>query len=1663
MEGKDNKECGVRLFLRSLAFAVLLMIAMPQEVSSHGEDSDGDGMPDSWEQRHGLSVLVQDALLDSDSDGSPNIHEYISGTDPTNEYSTFYLVVEANSNGATRTIHFPTGSDRLYTVQYSEDLSGTNWYAVSYDISGHDTWMQVDDYEAATTRFYRVVARIPGIDVLPVAHSFGPVTVGGTSTVQTITLINDDHVDHTLMKLELFDTGNGALRLLTPMPSNLLLEAGQSYAFDVEYAPTSSVALEASIKAHFDMHAFHIYIPVRGAGEYSYRVNAGGTNYVDGDGHLWVPDTGFYNDGNVHTETNPIANTTSDAIYQSERWDSADAPEIIYSFPVEPGPYVVRLHFAEIYSGNAAVGDRVFDVRVEGVTVLTNYDIMADVGFEAAAVKEYFTEVNDTSLDVEFIHKIENPKIAGIEVRSGSLFSEMSDVIWGHIELGQTNVVSFDLVNRSSNALTIEDLGFLVSGGEGTDFTVTLNGFTYTGAVSDVAYDLDYALAAGKRVEVEVAFQPSAELDNDVWLTFKGAFPAVNVRLRGTGGEGTGHPFLHVVIRGQELFVDYDGDGSALVTLDGSDSHTHEFGHELASFEWASNNVVLATNELFEEMYPVGSHAIDLTIYDDNEPPETLSDSFGFTVAPGDSVPGMLALYYEGVEGSGESSPEAMMDAVPPNADYAERAKTFDIVGGARGYGSTPYTGAVMAVMHGMLEVPSADTFSFALAGGVTNRLYINGTPYAGPVSLTAGWHAVEARFAVYGVSNMPLEIAHASGGGAFTGVPPTRVAHDETDMLPVINTAPEEGLDIGGNDIMITGLGFFPEESVVVHWGTNALSGTNLTVTPETIQFVSPPAAGIIEVTVETSNGMSDSFQFTGSSSGPVPIQFAQTNVATVIVPSQAAWGPDGRLYVASVAGTITVLGFDDNYNVTNTTEITALSTNANNNILGIAFNPMDPPDPVRVYVAHSLLYANGGTCFEGFSPYSGQVSMLSGPDFTNVVPILENLPVSNHDHGINGLQFDNQGRLLVAVGGNSNAGVTNCNMGGLPESPLTAAILRADVQKTNFNGNVIYVESSGGAANMDQVYGGEVDVADGVDVEVHAPGFRNPFDLVFTTRGKLYSMDNGPNQGFGPAATSPTTHSPDPDENDTLNLVIGGGYYGHPNRNRGRYDSRQNVFYDNDDPSEPGVFLQGMRIFTPSANGIDEYRAQTFRGAMQGNLLIQKWNGPTYRVQLSTNGRQAVIVNQLPVTLEGLDVIHGPGGALVGIDYSDNAVLVAVPEDVGATTMTAYDIFPWRALSDGGVPFVIGGSGFGQLSNTVVEIGEKTATVSAVSSTRIRGFLPVENTPTADMLDVTVFSGGATSVLGNAFRYLLPPGTGTGVWKRAEDLPAALGEVAAGVVNGVLYVFGEGDPRTLGYDIASGTWLTNLAVRPYVGHHHTAEVFGGKLYVFGGFNTDGDKVQIYDPQTDSWSLGVDMPFWAGSPSSAVIGDGIYVAGGIHSSVTIDSNAVYYPSSNTWQTLAPMPAGRNHAAGASDGERFYIFGGRGNGSGGNGAVAVGYDDVQIYDPLTDTWETSFDVGSTIPALPQRRGGMGSAVYFAGELYVLGGETTYDGEGAVAGDVYDRVDAYDPVAKSWRLDARMPYPRHGIYPVVHDGRIYLPGGGQTAGNAQSVVLDFLER
>jgi hypothetical protein len=84
---------------------------------------------------------------------------------------------------------------------------------------------------------------------------------------------------------------------------------------------------------------------------------------------------------------------------------------------------------------------------------------------------------------------------------------------------------------------------------------------------------------------------------------------------------------------------------------------------------------------------------------------------------------------------------------------------------------------------------------------------------------------------------------------------------------------------------------------------------------------------------------------------------------------------------------------------------------------------------------------------------------------------------------------------------------------------------------------------------------------------------------------------------------------------------------------------------------------------------------------------------------------------------------------------------------------------------------------------------------------------------------------------------------------------------------------------------------------------------------------------------------------------------------------------------------------------------------------------------------------------------------MGKAVFYNGEFYVLGGETL-DGSGATPANVYNRVDIYDPGSNTWRLGPVMATARHGIFPVLHAGRIYIAGGGVQAGGSQSATLEI---
>ena len=130
-----------------------------------------------------------------------------------------------------------------------------------------------------------------------------------------------------------------------------------------------------------------------GATPYLYRVNAGGPTIAANDcGPDWSGDPDADNPlrnsgsntadwGSNGTQNGSVPATTPAGVFSTERWDPGDDPEMAWDFPVPNGTNVqVRLYFINQYDGTSQVGQRVFNVSIDGTTVLPNFDIVADTG-----------------------------------------------------------------------------------------------------------------------------------------------------------------------------------------------------------------------------------------------------------------------------------------------------------------------------------------------------------------------------------------------------------------------------------------------------------------------------------------------------------------------------------------------------------------------------------------------------------------------------------------------------------------------------------------------------------------------------------------------------------------------------------------------------------------------------------------------------------------------------------------------------------------------------------------------------------------------------------------------------------------------------------------------------------------------------------------------------------------------------------------------------------------------------------------------------------------------------------------------------------------------------------------------------------------------------------
>ena len=148
----------------------------------------------------------------------------------------------------------------------------------------------------------------------------------------------------------------------------------------------------------------------------------GAVSNSNGGDASFVADEYFANGGTSATNnvvnTAGVANAAPEGVYQTER-----NGVFTYTIPglAPDAQYTVLLHFAETYW--TAAGQRIFNVAINGTTVLSNFDIFAEAGGANIALVESFTANADNNgqIAINYTRGTEDqPKSSGLEIRGAA-------------------------------------------------------------------------------------------------------------------------------------------------------------------------------------------------------------------------------------------------------------------------------------------------------------------------------------------------------------------------------------------------------------------------------------------------------------------------------------------------------------------------------------------------------------------------------------------------------------------------------------------------------------------------------------------------------------------------------------------------------------------------------------------------------------------------------------------------------------------------------------------------------------------------------------------------------------------------------------------------------------------------------------------------------------------------------------------------------------------------------------------------------------------------------------------------------------------------------------------------------------------------------------------
>ncbi|MEU0968657.1 carboxypeptidase regulatory-like domain-containing protein [Streptomyces sp. NPDC005917] len=266
---------------------------------------------------------------------------------------------------------------------------------------------------------------------------------------------------------------------------------------------------------------------------------------------------------------------------------------------------------------------------------------------------------------------------------------------------------------------------------------------------------------------------------------------------------------------------------------------------------------------------------------------------------------------------------------------------------------------------------------------------------------------------------------------------------------------------------------------------------------------------------------------------------------------------------------------------------------------------------------------------------------------------------------------------------------------------------------------------------------------------------------------------------------------------------------------------------------------------------------------------------------------------------------------------------------------------------------------------------------------------------------------------------------------WTTVADYPAPIMDNGVGTINGKVYSVGGSDglsitAKSYVYDPGTQAWNAIADMSTARDAPQVAAV-DGKLYVFGGWNSNGSPVattEIYDPTSDTWATGASDPQPHASSGVSVLDGKVYLVGGCDGTCggTTDVQ-LYDTASNTWSSVQAYPEPTAWLGCGAIRGQVYCAGG----SAGTATSKRTY----AYDPSSDSWTRLVD-------LPIDLWGTGYSAA-NGQLLLSGGVT--NGSSTITNQGF----AYDPSSNAWTA---LPNSNNAAYRAGSACGLYKIGGSR---------------